>query len=66
MRSRTNDGGKLSGRVSKRGEIRNWGRNITTRTSDALLSTYNALNVRYWTFYSILTVRISLDWSVSS
>jgi len=39
---------------------------MTTRTPDALLTTYNALNVRYWTFYSILTVRISLDWSVSS
>ena len=33
-----------------------------TRTSGALLSTYNALKVRYWTIYSIL----SLDWSVSS
>ena len=35
---------------------------MTTRTPDALLTTYNALNVRYWTFYSILAVRISLDW----
>jgi len=39
---------------------------MTTRASDALLSTYNALNVRYWTIYSILNVSISLDWSVSS
>lgn len=38
---------------------------MMTRTSGALLSTYNALNVRYWTIYSILTVSISLDWSVS-
>jgi hypothetical protein len=35
---------------------------MTTRTSGDLLSTYNALNVRYWTIYSILRVRISLDW----
>jgi len=66
MRSRTNDGGKLSGRVSKRGEIRNWGRNMTTRPSDDPLSAHNALNGRCWTIYSILTVSISLDWSVSS
>jgi hypothetical protein len=39
---------------------------MMTRTSGALLSTYNALNFRYWTIYSILTVSVSLDWSVSS
>ena len=38
---------------------------MTTRPSDDLLSAYNALNGRYWTIYSILTVSISLDWSVS-
>jgi len=60
-----NVGRKLSGLPAGGGEIRNWGRNMMTRTSGALLSTYNALNVRYWTIYSIFTVSISLDWSVS-
>jgi hypothetical protein len=39
---------------------------MTTRPSDDLLSAHNALNGRCWTIYSILTVSISLDWSVSS
>jgi len=38
---------------------------MTTRLSNDLLSACKALNGRYWTIYSILTVSISLDWSVS-